>query len=62
VEYHLHLALSDELEPGLRAVAVPVADGQGQVVEAASVSGPSARLPKRRLRECAQFLSQASVA
>jgi IclR family transcriptional regulator, acetate operon repressor len=54
--------LIDELEPGLRAVAVPVVDGQGQVVAAASVSGPSARLPKRRLGECAELLSQASVA
>jgi IclR family transcriptional regulator, acetate operon repressor len=54
--------LIDELEPGLRAVAVPVVDGQGEVVAAASVSGPSARLPKRRLAEFATFLSQASVA
>jgi IclR family transcriptional regulator, acetate operon repressor len=54
--------LIDELEPGLRAVAVPVVDGQGKVVAAASVSGPSARLPKRRLGECAELLSQASVA
>jgi IclR family transcriptional regulator, acetate operon repressor len=54
--------LIDELEPGLRAVAVPVVDGQGQVVAAVAVSGPSARLPKRRLSECAELLSQASVA
>jgi IclR family transcriptional regulator, acetate operon repressor len=57
-----YATLIDELEPGLRAVAVPVVDGQGAVVAAASVSGPSARLPKRRLGECAEFLSQASVA
>jgi IclR family transcriptional regulator, acetate operon repressor len=54
--------LIDELEPGLRAVAVPVVDGHGKVVAAASVSGPSARLPKRRLGEFAELLSQASVA
>jgi DNA-binding IclR family transcriptional regulator len=54
--------LIDELELGLRAVAVPVMDEQGDVVAALAVSGPSARLPKRRLSECAGFLSQASVA
>jgi IclR family transcriptional regulator, acetate operon repressor len=54
--------LIDELEPGLRAVAVPVVDGQGEVVAAVAVSGPSVRLPKRRLAECAEFLSEASVA
>lgn len=54
--------LVDELEPGLRAVAVPVRDGHGEVIAALAVSGPSARLPKRRLRECATFLSQASIA
>lgn len=54
--------LVDELEPGLRAVAVPVRDAHGKVVAALAVSGPSARLPKRRLGECAQFLLQASAA
>jgi len=54
--------LMDELEPGLRAVAVPVLDGHNEVIAAVAVSGPSARLPKRRIRECAEVLSQASVA
>ncbi len=54
--------LIDEFEPGLRAVAVPVADGHDDVLAALAVSGPSARLPRRRLRECAEILSQASVA
>ena len=54
--------LMDELEPGLRAVAVPVVDGHNEVIAAVAVSGPSARLPKRRIRECADVLSQASVA
>jgi IclR family transcriptional regulator, acetate operon repressor len=54
--------LIDELEPGLRAVAVPVRGRHGQVVAALAVSGPAARLPKRRLGECAETLAQASVA
>jgi IclR family transcriptional regulator, acetate operon repressor len=54
--------LMDELEPGLRAVAVPVVDGHNEVIAAVAVSGPSARLPKRRIRECAEVLAQASVA
>jgi DNA-binding IclR family transcriptional regulator len=54
--------LIDELEPGLRAVAVPVVDGAGTVVAALAVSGPSARMPKRRLRECADILTQAATA
>jgi DNA-binding IclR family transcriptional regulator len=54
--------LMDELEPGLRAVAVPVMDGHHQVIAAAAVSGPSARLPKRRIEECAEVLTQASAA
>lgn len=54
--------LMDELEPGLRAVAVPVVDGHNEVIAAVAVSGPSARLPQRRIRECADVLSQASVA
>ena len=54
--------LLDELEPGLRAVAVPVVDGRGEVVAAIGVSGPSVRLPKRRLREVADLMTQAAVA
>jgi IclR family transcriptional regulator, acetate operon repressor len=50
----------DELEIGLRAVAVPVTEAWGQVVGALAVSGPSARLPKRRLSQCADILRGAS--
>jgi DNA-binding IclR family transcriptional regulator len=57
-----YATLMDELEPGLRAVAVPVVDGHNEVIAAVAVSGPSARLPKRRIRECAEVLSQASAA
>ncbi len=55
--------LMDELEPGLRAVAVPVMDGhQHKVIASVAVSGPSARLPRRRLGGCAEILAQASAA
>jgi IclR family transcriptional regulator, acetate operon repressor len=54
--------LMDELEPGLRAVAVPVVDGDHEVIASVAVSGPSARLPKRRITECAEVLAQASAA
>lgn len=54
--------LMDELEPGLRAVAVPVVDGHHEVIAAVAISGPSARLPKRRLGQCAEVLAQASAA
>ena len=43
----------DELEPGLVAVAAPVFRGDGSVVAALSVSGPSSRLNGRRLAEVA---------
>jgi DNA-binding IclR family transcriptional regulator len=46
----------DELELGLRAVAVPVTEAWGEVVGALAVSGPSVRLPKRRLSQCADLL------
>jgi DNA-binding IclR family transcriptional regulator len=51
----------DELEPGLRAVAVPVTEAWGEVVGALAVSGPSVRLPKRRLSQCAHLLLRASA-
>ena len=50
----------DELELGLRAVAVPVTEAWGEVVGALAVSGPSVRLPKRRLSRCADLLLGAS--
>lgn len=57
-----YATLMDELEPGLRAVAAPVTDGHHDVIAAVAVSGPSARLPKRRIDECAEILAQASAA
>ena len=50
----------DELELGLRAVAVPVTEAWGEVVGALAVSGPSVRLPKRRLAQLADLLLSAS--
>lgn len=47
-------ALTDgELEPGLTAVAAPVFTGSGAVAAALSVSAPSSRLPRGRIREVA---------
>jgi IclR family transcriptional regulator, acetate operon repressor len=50
----------DEYELGLRAVAVPVREPWGAVVGALAASGPSVRLPKRRLLDCVEVLVTAS--
>lgn len=52
--------LIDEYELGLRAVAVPVTEPWGAVVGALAASGPSVRLPKRRLLDCVEVLVTAS--
>ncbi len=52
--------LMDELEPGLRAVAVPVRAGDGRVVAALALSGPSVRLPRRRLHAYVEDLVRAA--
>jgi DNA-binding IclR family transcriptional regulator len=44
-----YAAIVDELEMGLAAVAAPIRDGDGQVVGALSVAGPTARLGPSRL-------------
>ena len=49
----------DELELGLSGVAAPVRDGQGEVVAALGVSGPTTRLHDR-LEELGHYLSQQS--
>jgi DNA-binding IclR family transcriptional regulator len=41
----------EELEEGLSAVAAPIWNHEGQVVAVISVSGPSFRLPRKRLIE-----------
>ena len=50
----------EELEIGLHAVAAPVFGPGGDVVAAVSVSGPSYRLPRKRVRELAPELIRAS--
>jgi len=39
----------EECEPGLCCAAAPIFDGEGQLVAALSVSGPSFRLSEERL-------------
>jgi IclR family transcriptional regulator, acetate operon repressor len=42
---------ADELEPGLTAIAAPVHGPTGDVIAALSISGPTLRLPPRRIAE-----------
>src|SRR6201996_6063036 len=51
----------EQLEPGLHAVAVPVADPRGEVVAAISASGPSYRLTRRRAEEIVPELTMAAA-
>ncbi|HEY7967581.1 MAG TPA: IclR family transcriptional regulator [Solirubrobacteraceae bacterium] len=44
VESRGHAAAIDELEPGLAAIAAPVRGGDGRVVAALSITGPTLRL------------------
>ena len=46
----------DELEIGLTALAAPVFGGDGRVVAALSLSGPTIRLPRSRIEELAPTL------
>ena len=39
----------EECEPGLSCAAAPIFDGEGQLVAAISVSGPSFRIPEERI-------------
>jgi IclR family transcriptional regulator, acetate operon repressor len=48
----------DELEQGLSAVAAPVHGAGGEVVAALSISGPTARLTRRRLERLARPLRE----
>jgi DNA-binding IclR family transcriptional regulator len=47
---------TEELEPGLSAVAAPVQDGGGDVVAALSISGPTIRMTPAKLEELAALL------
>ncbi|MDE3063968.1 MAG: IclR family transcriptional regulator C-terminal domain-containing protein, partial [Acidobacteriota bacterium] len=46
----------EELEEGLRCIAVPLLDGQRQPVAAVSVSGPSFRVTAQKLPSIANHL------
>jgi IclR family acetate operon transcriptional repressor len=45
----------EELEAHLHAVGAPIYDHLGRIVAAVSVSGPAARMPRRREPELAQM-------
>jgi DNA-binding IclR family transcriptional regulator len=45
----------EELEPGLWAVAAPVRDGEGSVIAALSISGPTLRLRDGLLDELGEL-------
>ena len=49
----------EELEAHLHAVAAPIFDHQRRIVAALSISGPAARLPRRREPEIAHLLIDA---
>lgn len=51
----------DELELGLSAVAAPVRDGNGSVVAALSISGPSMRLGREQLQSYGELLCDAAA-
>jgi IclR family transcriptional regulator, KDG regulon repressor len=42
---------NEENESGVRCVAAPIRNQSGRVIAAASLSGPSIRISKKRLRE-----------
>ncbi|MFN8503820.1 IclR family transcriptional regulator [Kouleothrix sp.] len=52
----------DELEGHLHALGAPIFDHRGEAVAALSISGPAARLPRRREAELARVLLEACAA
>jgi IclR family transcriptional regulator, acetate operon repressor len=51
----------DELEPGLASVAAPICDDRGVVIGALAVSGPTLRMPPKRLVTLARLLHDHAV-
>ena len=49
-----------ELEDGYNAIGAPVLDHDGRIVAAASVGGPSARLPVERMKALLPHLLEAT--
>ncbi|GAA4546186.1 IclR family transcriptional regulator [Amycolatopsis samaneae] len=56
-----YVACYEELELGMHAVAVPIRGPGGEVVAAMSVSGPSYRLSKQRVRQIVRPLTDAAM-
>jgi DNA-binding IclR family transcriptional regulator len=54
-----YAAAYEELEAHLHALAAPVFDHQGRAVAAISVSGPAARLPRRREQQVGRMVMAA---
>jgi DNA-binding IclR family transcriptional regulator len=50
---------NEELEAHLHAVAAPLYDHRGQIIAALSISGPAARMPRRREPELVSMLMDA---
>jgi DNA-binding IclR family transcriptional regulator len=50
----------DELEEGLTAVAAPIRNAHGDVVASMSVSGPTFRLPEKRVADVVELLVEAA--
>ena len=50
----------DELEEGLTAVAAPIRNAHGDVVASMSVSGPTFRLPEKRVADVVALLVEAA--
>lgn len=51
----------EEAEPGGRCVAAPVVDGQGSVVAAVSITGPTSRITAERIPEYAEMVRHAAL-
>jgi DNA-binding IclR family transcriptional regulator len=51
----------DELEVGLAAVAAPIRNAHGDVIASMSVSGPTFRLPDKRIDEIVPVLVEAAA-
>ena len=51
----------DELELGLAAVAAPVHNAHGDVIASMSVSGPTFRMPQKRIEEIVPVLVEAAA-
>lgn len=52
---------NEEIEEGLRCVAVPIRDYSGKVIAAISIAGPSVRMPLNTLEEMAESVVEAGL-